>query len=167
MLREALVLEHVQQRRLPGIVQPEEEDLCVLVREAYTQQRAVGSVRARSVPGEGAGAPKLLSMSHIQLMRNMAAAAEPVARGSTHAEPLLLLLLGWLRTGCEQPQTALFRLDPRPRRPSRRRPAGVTVRSSADGRGGLADLRCGTSLAMLRAERRTCFAFPPFRILKI
>lgn len=83
VLREALVLEHVQQRRLPSIVQPEEEDLCVLVREAYTQQRAVGSVRARSVPGEGAGAPKLLSMSHTQLMRNMAAAAEPVARGST------------------------------------------------------------------------------------
>jgi len=27
--------------------------------------------------------PKLLSMSHTQLMRNMAAAAEPVARGST------------------------------------------------------------------------------------
>ena len=79
----AVLLEHVQQRRLPSIVQPEEEDLCVLVREAYTQQRAVGSVRARSVPGEGAGAPKLLSMSHTQLMRNMAAAAEAVARGST------------------------------------------------------------------------------------
>jgi hypothetical protein len=34
VLREPLVLEHVQQRRLPRVVEAEEEDLRVLVREA-------------------------------------------------------------------------------------------------------------------------------------
>ena len=35
VLREALVLEHVQQRRLAGIVQAKEENLGVLVRQTW------------------------------------------------------------------------------------------------------------------------------------
>jgi hypothetical protein len=34
MLRQALILEHVQECRLPGIVQPQEEDLGILVSQA-------------------------------------------------------------------------------------------------------------------------------------
>ena len=39
VLREALVLEHVQQRGLPGVVEAEEEDLCILVGQACAREK--------------------------------------------------------------------------------------------------------------------------------
>jgi len=40
MLRQTLVLKHVQQCRLSRVIQPEEEDLCVLLREAQEVEHA-------------------------------------------------------------------------------------------------------------------------------
>jgi hypothetical protein len=38
VLREALVLEHVQQRRFASVIEAEEEDLCILVGQACARK---------------------------------------------------------------------------------------------------------------------------------
>lgn len=66
VLREALVLEHVQQRRLAGIVQAKEENLGVLVSQTWEVRRS------RSVSGScctGAGALRRASPSSAEAHR--------------------------------------------------------------------------------------------------